>query len=157
MILDSTITKLSLSLPSSISDSSQSCSLQLVTMWRTTLFPGPQELCGVEMKCNETHTQEGPLKLTEMRHALKCKENWRKLLLGIQTGDKLDKPLFFVAYSQLCCHCRNLTICLLSPFHFTLCCYFLDPVACRNLPWQGLSCHATLQSESSQRRHGSVF
>ena len=120
MILDSTITKLSLSIPSSISDSSQSCSLQLMNMWRTTLFPGPQELCGVEMKCNETHTQEGPLKLTEMRHALKCKENWWKLLLGIQTGDKLAKPLFFVAYSQLCRHCRNLTICLLSPSFYTL-------------------------------------
>ena len=50
-----------------------------------------------------------PLKLTDKRHSLKRKENWRKLLLlGIHTGDKLAKPLFFVAYSRLCCHCHNL-------------------------------------------------
>ena len=37
------------------------------------------------------------------RRSLKRKENWRKsLLLGIQTGDKLAKPPFFVAYSRLC-------------------------------------------------------
>ena len=62
------------------------------------------------------------------------------LLLGIQTGDKLAKPPFSVAYSRLCRHCRNLTEggCRLSRFHFRLCRYFLDHVACRNLPWQGL-------------------
>ena len=34
----------------------------------------------------------------------------RDNLLGIQTGDKLliAKPPFFVAYSRLCRHCRNL-------------------------------------------------
>ena len=37
----------------------------------------------------------------------KRKENWRRLLLGIQTGDKLAKPPFFAAYSRLCRHCRN--------------------------------------------------
>ena len=41
--------------------------------------------------------------------SLKRKENWRKLLLlGIQTGDKLAKPTFFVAYSRLCRHCGSL-------------------------------------------------
>ena len=30
------------------------------------------------------------------------------LLLGIQTGDKLAKPRFLIAYSRLCRHCRNL-------------------------------------------------
>ena len=29
--------------------------------------------------------------------------------------------------------------CLLSRFHFTRCRYFLSHVACRNLPWQGLT------------------
>ena len=29
--------------------------------------------------------------------------------------------------------------CLLSRFHFTHCRYFLSHVACRNLPWQGLT------------------
>ena len=54
-------------------------------------------------------TEEGPLRFTDKRHSLKRKENWRKFfLLGIQTGDKLAKPLFFVAYSWLCRHCRNL-------------------------------------------------
>ena len=62
------------------------------------------------------------------------------LLLGIQTGDKLAKPRFFIAYSRLCRHCRNLAEggCLLSRFILTLCRYFLGHVACRNLPWQGL-------------------
>ena len=85
--------------------------------------------------------QEGPLKLPDERQSLKRKENWWKLLLlGIQTGDKLTKPPFFVAYSRLCHHCRNLAEggCRLSQFHFRLCCYFLGHVACRNLPWQGL-------------------
>ena len=85
--------------------------------------------------------QEGLLKLPDERQPLKRKENWRKLLLlGIQTGDKLAKPPFFVAYSRLCRHCRNLAAegCRLSPFHFRLCRYFLGHVACRNLPWQGL-------------------
>ena len=75
------------------------------------------------------------------RRCLKRKEIWRKLLLlGIQTGDKLAKPPFFVAYSRLCRHCRSLAEggCLLSRFHFTLCRYFLGHVACKwNLPWQG--------------------
>ena len=68
-------------------------------------------------------------------------ENWRKLLLlDIQPGDKLAKPPFFVAYSRLCRHCRNLAkgACRLSRFHFRPCCYFLGHVACRNLLWQGL-------------------
>ena len=85
--------------------------------------------------------QEGLLKLSDERQPLKRKENWRKLLLlGIQTGDKLAKPPFFVAYSRLCRHCRNLAAggCRLSPFHLRLCRYFLGHVACRNLPWQGL-------------------
>ena len=74
-------------------------------------------------------------------HSLKRKENWRKsLLLGIQTGDKLAKPPFFVTFSRLCRHCRNLAEggCFLSRFHFTRCRYFFGHVACRNLPWQGL-------------------
>ena len=62
----------------------------------------------------------------------------------MQTGDKLAKPPFFVAYSRLCRHCRNLVEggCRLSRFHFRLCRYFLGHVACRNLPWQGLSFRA---------------
>ena len=87
--------------------------------------------------------QEGPLKLPDERQSLKRKENWWKLLLlGIQTGDKLAKPPFFVAYSRLCRHCRNLAEggCRLSRFHFRLCRYLLGHVACRNLPWQGLHC-----------------
>ena len=86
-------------------------------------------------------TLEGPLKLPEERQSLKRKENWRRLLLlGIQNGDKLAKPPFFVAYSRLCRHSRNLAEggCRLSRFHFRLCRYFLGHVACRNLPWQGL-------------------
>ena len=85
--------------------------------------------------------QEGLLKLPDERQPLKRKENWRKLLLlGIQTGDKLAKPPFFVAYSRPCRHCLNLAAggCRLSPFHFRLCRYFLGHVARRNLPWQGL-------------------
>ena len=75
-------------------------------------------------------TQEGPMKLPDERQSLKRKENWRKLLiLGIQPGDKLAKPPFFVAYSRLW---------RLSRFHFRLCRYFLGHVARRNLPWQGL-------------------
>ena len=73
--------------------------------------------------------------------SLKRKKNWRKsLLLGIQTGDKLNKPPFFVALSGLCRHCRNLAEggCLSARFHFTLCRYFLGHVACPNLPWQDL-------------------
>ena len=34
------------------------------------------------------------------RRSLKRKENWRKILLGIQTGNKLAKPSFFVGYSR---------------------------------------------------------
>ena len=86
-------------------------------------------------------TQEGPLKLPDERQSLKRKENWRKLLLlGIQTGDILTKPPFFVAYSRVCRHCRNLAEggCRLSRFHFRLCRYFLGHVTRRNLPWQGL-------------------
>ena len=91
-------------------------------------------------------TEESPLyyKLTNQRRSLKRKENCRKLLLlGIQTGDKLYKQPFFVAYSRLRLHCRTLAEggCLLSRFHFTLCRYFLGHVACwnsGNLPWQGL-------------------
>ena len=61
------------------------------------------------MKCNATRAQEGPLRLTDKRRSLKRKENWRKSLhLGIQTDDKLAKPQFFVAYSRLGHHCRNL-------------------------------------------------
>ena len=81
------------------------------------------------------------LKLTDKRQSLKRKENWLKLLLlGIQTGDKLAKPPFFVAYSRLYRHCRYLAEggCLVSRFHFRLCRYFLGHVACRNLRWQGL-------------------
>ena len=71
------------------------------------------------------------------RRSPKRKENWRKsLLLGIQTGNKLAKTPFFVAYSRLYRHCRNLAEggCLSSRFHFTLCRYFLGHVACPNLP-----------------------
>ena len=74
------------------------------------------------------------------RRSPKRKENWRKsLLLGIQTGNKSAKTPFFVAYSRLYRHCRNLAEggCLSSRFHFTLCRYFLGHVACPNLPWQG--------------------
>ena len=82
------------------------------------------------------------MKLPEERQSLKRKENLRRLpLLGIQTGDTLAKPPFFVAYSRLCGHCRSLAEggCRLSRFHFRLCRYFLGHVACRNFPWQGLS------------------
>ena len=95
-------------------------------------------------RANATRAQEGQLKLSDERQSLKHKENWRKLLLlGIQPGDKLAKPPFFVAYSRLCRHCRNLAEggCRLSRFHFRLCRYFLGHVACRNLPWQGLTTH----------------
>ena len=46
-----------------------------------------------------------------------------------------------VAYCQLFRHCHNLAEggCLLSRFHFMHCPYFLGHVACRNLPWQGLT------------------
>ena len=46
-----------------------------------------------------------------------------------------------VAYCRLSRHCCNLAKggCLLSRFHFTCCRCFLGHVACRNLPWQGLS------------------
>ena len=44
------------------------------------------------------------LKLAVKRRSLKRKENWRKLLLGIQTGNKLAKPPLFVSYSQFCSH-----------------------------------------------------
>ena len=100
-----------------------------------------QELCGVgQMQCNATRTQEGPLKLTDKRSSLKRKENWRKLLLHIQSGDKLAKPQFFFAYSWLSRHCRNLAEGggLSSQFHLTFCHYFLGHVVCQNLPWQGL-------------------
>ena len=62
------------------------------------------------------------------------------LLLGIQTGDKLAKPPVFVAYSQLCLHCRNLAKegYLLSRFQLTLSRHFLGHVICRNLRWKGL-------------------
>ena len=50
-----------------------------------------------------------PMKFTNKRRSLKCKENWWKLLLlSIQTGDKLAKPLLFVTFSQLCHHFRSL-------------------------------------------------
>ena len=101
--------------------------------------------------------QEGPLKLPEERQSLKRKENWRRLLLlGIQTGDTLAKPPFFVAYSRLCGHCRNLAEggCRLSRFHFRLCRYFLGHVACRNLPWQGLFDRSNRRSMHSFARWG---
>ena len=67
--------------------------------------------------------RKAPVWWTTSGHfGLKRKNNWRKLLLlGIQTGDKLAKLLFFIAYSRLCRHCRNLAEggCLLSRFHFT--------------------------------------
>ena len=49
-------------------------------------------------------------------------ENYFFLALYDQTGDKLAKPPFFVAYSQLCRPFRNLAEggCLLLQFHFTL-------------------------------------
>ena len=101
--------------------------------------------------------QEGPLKLPEERQSLKRKENWRRLLLlGIQTGGTLAKPPFFVAYSRLCGHCRNLAEggCRLSQFHFRLCRYFLGHVACRNLPWQGLFDRSNRRSMHSFARWG---
>ena len=68
---------------------------------------------------------------------------------------KLVKPSFFVAYSQLCRHCLNLTEggCLFSPFHFTLCSYFLGHVACRNLPRQGLLYAKTLNYDPYDHRY----
>ena len=95
--------------------------------------------------------QEGPLKLPDERQSLKRKENWRKLLLlGIQTGDKLAKPPFFVAYSRLCRRCHNLVEGgrRLSRFHFRLCRYFLGHVTCQNLPWQGLFSLSRLQVDA---------
>ena len=105
--------------------------------------------------------QEGLLKLPDERQSLKCKENWRKLLLlGIQTGDKLTKPPFFVAYSRLCHHCRNLAEegCRLSRFHFRLCRYFLGHVPRRNLPWQGLLLSSVTfrKRMTSRSPHGSL-
>ena len=46
-----------------------------------------------------------------------------------------------VAYCRLSRHCCNLAKggCLLLRFHFTRYRYFLGHVACRDLPWQGLS------------------
>ena len=35
-------------------------------------------------------------------------------------------------------------------FHFTRCRYFLGHVACRNLPWQGLSYGHTVQSVAAR-------
>ena len=102
----------------------------------------PRSCAGLRNEDGPTRrAQEGLLKLPDERRSLKRKENWRKLLLlGTQTGDKLAKPPFLVAYSRLCRHCRNLAEggCRLSRFHFRLCRYFLGHVACRNLPWQGL-------------------
>ena len=73
---------------------------------------------------NKKHNlQEGPLKLTDKRCSLKCKENLQKLLLlGIQTSDKLAKPPFFVAYSRLCHHSHDLAEgdSLLARFHLSL-------------------------------------
>ena len=92
-------------------------------------------------RANATRAQEGQLKLSDERQSLKHKQNWRKLLLlGIQPGDKLAKPPFFVAYSRLCRHCRNLAegACRLLRFHFRPCRYFLGHISCRNLPWQDL-------------------
>ena len=37
----------------------------------------------------------------------------------------------------------------LSRFHFTCCCYFLGQVACRNLPWQGLSLYIYFSYQES--------
>ena len=99
------------------------------------------------MKCNVTSAQKDSLNLTDKRRSPKCKENWQKLLfLGIQTGDKWAKPPFFVTYSQLCRHCRNLAEggCLLPLFHFTLCHYFLGHVPLWNLPRTGP--HYTIDS-----------
>ena len=104
----------------------------------------PRSCAGLRKRLRDGPTrraQEGPLKLPDERQSLKRRENCRRLLLpGIQTGDKLAKPPFFVTYSRLCRHCRNLAGggCRLSQFHFRLCRYFLGHVAYRNLPWQGL-------------------
>ena len=86
------------------------------------------------MQCSATRAQEGPLKLSDKRRFLRRKE-WKLLLLHIQTGDKLAKPQFFVAYSWLSRHCRNLAEGggLLLRFHLTFCRYFLGHVVCRNL------------------------
>ena len=64
---------------------------------------------------------------------------------------RLAKLLFVVANSWLCCHCRNLArgSCLLLPFHFKLCRYFLGHVACRNLPWQGLLYISILEAKGT--------
>ena len=71
---------------------------------------------------------------------------------------KLAKPPFFVAYSRLCRHCRNLAEggCRLSPFHFRLCRDFLGHVACRNLPWQGLMIIISYVRFSYQKPHRPV-
>ena len=63
------------------------------------------------------------MKLTDKRCSLKRKGNLQKLLLlGIQNSDKLAKPLFSVAYSQLCHHCHDLAegSSLLARFHLLL-------------------------------------
>ena len=71
-----------------------------------------------------SNTYTSPLTIHRRVHkrcSLKRKGNWRKLLLlGFQTGDKLAKPPFFVAYSQLCRPCRNLAEgdCLLVTISF---------------------------------------
>ena len=85
--------------------------------------------------------------------SLKRKENWRKLLLlGIQTGDKLAKPPFFVAYSRLCRHCRNWPKEVVACRDFILgsvaTFWVMSRVTCQNLPWQGLFSLSRLQVDA---------
>ena len=97
-----------------------------------------QTLFGVETSGSAAKCRMSSQDMTRdvLWSARKIDENY--FFFGIQTGDKLAKTSFFVAFSRLFRHGRNLAErgCLLSRFHFTLCGYFLGHVACRKLPWQ---------------------
>ena len=118
------------------------CSIKVSYVTDNLVLRSPRNCAGLRKWSVTQHTlRRSPLKLTDKIRSLKRKENWWKLLLlGIQTGDKLAKPVLFVTYSQRCRHFHSLAErgCPFSPFHFTLFRYFLGHVACQNLPWQDL-------------------
>ena len=101
------------------------CSIKLSYLTDNLVLRSPRNCAGLHKWSVMWRTlRRCPLKFTDKRRSLKCKENWWKLLLlSIQTGDKLAKPLLFVTYSQLCHHFHSLAErgCPFLPFHFTLC------------------------------------
>ena len=106
-------------------------------MWGTTSFPG---LKGVEWSVTWRALRRIHwISLTRevLPSARKIDKNY--FFLAFRPGDKWAKPPFFVTYSRLCHHCRILAEggCLLSRFHFTLCCYFLGHVTSWHLPLTG--------------------